>query len=193
MVTVSDFKLYNKLDGTGTDEFISVSLDYAIDAVESYCNRKFTYGEYTQYSNGNNSCSLNLQNYPVKAITSVSVYNGTDFENIFSGSDSTSDSLFLVAETNSIELIKGYSFTKGRKNIKTVYTSGFSTGEAYNDIKGVLLEMATVFYNNSPKSNKGLLGLSSKSDNSNVSVSWAIKDLTPSWKAMLKKYRRVTY
>jgi hypothetical protein len=193
VIEVSDFKYYNKLDGTGTDNFISVAINYAIDAVENYCNRKLVYGQYTQYSDGNNSQTLFLKNYPVKSVDSLQVYNGTSFENIFSGSDSTANSSFLIAETNSVELINGYCFPKGRKNIKTLYTSGFSSGEVYPDIKGVILEIATVFYNNSPTSNKGYLGLSSITFNSNTSEGFVFKDLTPSWKSTLRKYRRASY
>lgn len=201
MVSTQELRTYLKIDGTSDDSFLQVSLDSSVASVENYCNRKLTYGEYIQYSNGNGKDELFVTNYPLISVTSIEVFNGFDsWNNLFLTSDSDSLPLFIIPELNKIKLTQGFYFSKGQNNIKISYTSGFAdstngatVGQIYNDIKSVILEMSAHFYNNSSYSGKASLGIHSLNVNSAVSESVVFLDLTPQWKNRLKKYRITFY
>jgi len=202
MITVSLLKDYLQISGTsdttGNDTILAVALADAVSEVEAICNRKFTSGTYTQYVTGDNSTTLSIKNYPVLTVQSIEYYNGVDgFESIFTSPDSTANSLFIVPDTNSVQLLNGYTLPCSTlydapsitNNIKVVYTSGWADDACNADLKGVLLEMASVFYFNSPNSGKARIGLSSENMASQASESSSFKDLYPEWKKRLEKYK----
>jgi len=195
MITVAQLKTYLQITTSDKDDFLQTCIDRAVSDVESYCNRKFTSGSFTQYSNGRYYTNeLFIRNYPVTSITSISEFDGTaTWTDIFNSPDVPSDSLFIIPEINQIKLIKGYCFPTGCRNIKVVYTSGWASGMAADDIKAVLLEMASKHYTNSNFSGDALLGKSSVNMNATASESATYVDLTPDWKKRLKKYKIAQY
>lgn len=194
MITVAQLKTYLKIVTSDKDAFLQTCIDRAVADVENYCNRKFTSGSYTQYSNGDNSNELFIKNYPVNSVTSLEWFDGFDeWNDILDSPDVPADSLFIISDINKIKLIKGYFFTNGCNNIKVVYTAGWASGMAVDDIKAVLLEIASTHYRNSADSGDAILGKSSVNLNSAASESATYVDLTDNWKKRLKKYKISNY
>lgn len=194
MLNVQTLKSYLKITGNDQDIFLDSCLNQAVSLVENYCNRKLTSGSFTQYSDGINSTELFLDNYPINSVTTIEWFDGFDeWQSIFNSPDSTANSVLILPTINKIKLIKGYFFPSGCNNIRTVYTAGWASGMASDDVKSVLLEISATLYRNSAESGDAILGKSSVNLNSNVSESASFIDLTPQWINKLKKYRLVNY
>jgi hypothetical protein len=191
IVNLGLFKEYLQIDSdkTSGDGFLTICLEDSIAKVENYCNRQFEKGTYVQYSNGDNSQEIFLRNYPVTDVQSIEWFDGfSHWTNILTGSDTTANSFYIIPETNQVRMIK-YWLPKGYKNIRTTYIAGFENGECVADIRGVILEMASLVYFNSPQSGKARLGISSENTSSTATERIVFKDLTAVWKNVLRGYR----
>lgn len=188
MITLQEIKTYLNITDNTKDAFLQTCITASVNELEDYCKRKLTSDTYTEYLDGNDRTEIYLRNTPLQSITSISVYNNYDsYDDIFTTGDTASNSTVILADTNSIKLIKGYYFFKGCKNIKVVYLSGYDTDTAPEDIKSVLKELTTVKFYNSPLSGHARLGKASDNINSATGESTTYKD--PNWKTVLNKYR----
>lgn len=180
MISTETLKQYLNIDGTGKDSFLGACITRAVSEVETICNRKFESGNYTDIVNGNTK--LYLQNYPVNSITKIEVKNFNNWETV---SDST---CYIDLNVNAV-FVENVSIPKGKNNVKVTYNSGWGLDECNKDIENVILEMASIFYYNSPVSGEARLGKTSKSLNSNTSEWIQYRDLNPEWQKKLSKYR----
>lgn len=186
MITLTELKTYLKITDTSKDAFLQSCIDSSVKEIEDYCNRKLTSGTYTEYLDGNSKSEMYLRNTPINSVTSISYFDGYDtYDDIFTVGDTTSNSILIIQQSNLIKLLKGYFFYAGCKNIKIVYTAGYTTTP--DDIKSVLLELASVKFYNSPLSGHARLGKASDNVNSATGESTSYKD--PDWKTVLNKYR----
>jgi len=188
MITLTTLKQYLNITDNSKDDLLQSCINASVAEIEDYCHRKLSSASYTDYINGNDKSEIYLRNYPITAVTSVSYFDGYDtYDNLFIGSDTPANSIIIIAQTNSLKLIKGYYFYNGCKNFKIIYTAGYTTETAPEDLKSVLLELASLKYFNSPLSGQARLGKSSDNVNSATGESTSFKD--PDWKKVLDKYR----
>lgn len=182
MLSTSTLKDYLKIDGTGKDTFLKACIDQAVSSIETYCNRKFIYGSYTDYLDGDCAENCFLKNYPVISINSISTRLNDTWEPMEDGTNH-----FLIPEKNEMQLMS--YLPKGKNNVKITYTAGWNEDECNKDIENIIIEMASIIYFNSSLSGDSRLGKLSKSLNANTSEWMQYKDLTPDWKRRLDKYR----
>jgi hypothetical protein len=191
IVNLGLFNEYLQIDSDKTtgDSFLTICLADSIAQVENYCNRQFEKGTYVQYSNGDYSQELFLRNYPVTDVQSIEWFDGfSHWKNILVGTDTTANTFYIIPETNQVRMMK-YWLPKGYRNIRTTYTAGFEDGTCVQDIRGIILEMASIRYFNSPQSGKARLGIASENSKSSASEATVFKDLNIVWKNVLMGYR----
>lgn len=182
MLSTTKLREYLKIDGTGKDTFLKACIDQAVSSIETYCNRKFVYGSYTDYLDGDCAENCFLKNYPVITVNKIEIRLDFEWEPLQDGTN-----YFIVSAKNQIEL--NTELPKGKNNVKITYTAGWNEDECNKDIENIIIEMASIIYFNSPISGDSRLGKASKSLNANTSEWMQYKDLTPNWKRRLDKYR----
>ncbi|MBE2228256.1 MAG: phage head-tail connector protein [Ignavibacteria bacterium] len=188
MITLTTLKNYLNITDNSKDTFLQLCIDSSVKEIEDYLNRTITLDDYTEYINGNNRNLIYLRNYPIIEITSVKYFNEYDaFEDIFSTGDTPANSVLILSQTNSIKLLKGYFFFYGCKNIEIIYQAGFDSNTVPEDIKMVILELASTRFYNSALSGHSRLGKSSDNINSATGESTTFKDVE--WKTILSKYK----
>lgn len=186
MITLTELKQYLNITDSSKDTFLQSCIDSSVCEIEDFCNRKLSPDTYVEYLDGNNKTEIYLRNKPINSISSIECFDEYDtFVDLFTGSDTASNSVQIITQHNLIKLLKGYFFYKGCKNIKITYTAGYSTTP--DDIKSVLLELATIKFYNSPLSGHARLGKAS--DNINSVTGEAVTYKAPDWKTVLNKYR----
>lgn len=179
MISTNTLKQYLNVDGTNKDTFLSACIASACREVENYCNRKFEYGTYTDYLDGNCNSKFFIKNYPLIQINSIEVKEFDSWQEIDSPWN-------IITEINAV-LIDDFYLPRGKYNVRVNYTAGWNTDECNPDLKNTLLEMATINYFNSPLSGQARLGKSSENMGSQVSTGFSFKDLK--WQDKVKKYR----
>lgn len=143
LITIADLEVYLKSTISDGNPSISSATElqwqFIIDAVskriENYCNRIFASTEYTEKRDGTGTTDLQLSNYPITALTSITAVNVLD--------DMTD-----AIDTDNVEieydegfLYSPYGWTKGRFNYSVVYTAGFE--EIPDDLKLTTCEIVS--------------------------------------------------
>lgn len=90
------------------DSFLGLLIAAASAAIETYCNRKFGYGEYTELVGGGGRHILLLRNYPIVSVASI---NGK-----------TDLSSFTIEKDRGMIWRHGWTC---RKPVPVVYTAGY--------------------------------------------------------------------
>lgn len=150
LITLTEYKTYAGISGSGNDTALQVLIDAAIDAIERFCGRDaggFESGTKTEYYDGNASEYLMLKSWPVTAVTSVKTLSSDSLT--LTTMDSTSYRIhnsrnlvrtgvrrgrfvyedFAVGEIP--DLLPAFDvqpqFQEGLGNVQVVYTGGFTT------------------------------------------------------------------
>ncbi len=170
------------------EDHTSDALDFSIDAskwaeqpiynqcrlsgisfVNSYCNREFSGGSLVDTFEGNGSDFYYLKNTP-SAVSAVQYLDETNtFVTVFTGSETIANSLYIGSY---IRLLNGV-FECG-KTYKVSYTGVDSVND---EVKQVALEVATLYYKNSPAS-EGRIGLTSVGMGSQATTSSSFSQAT---------------
>ena len=116
-----------------SDPLLSRMIAACSTFIESWLNRIIAAQEYTEMLNGNDRDTLFLENYPVTAINSLKIDG-----HIIAQRGELPSSGGYVFDNNELYLDGGY-FTKGIKNVKVVYTAGYSSIPA--DIEQACIDM----------------------------------------------------
>jgi len=149
LITLTEYKTYAGISGSGDDTVLQVLIDAAIDAVERFCGRDaggFESGTKTEDYDGRASEYLFLRSWPVTAIATVKTRSS---DGTLSTMDSTSYRIhnsrnlvrtgvrrgrfvyedFAVGEMP--DLLPAFDvqpqFQEGLGNVQVVYTGGFAT------------------------------------------------------------------
>ena len=136
-VSLADFKVFLKIDGTDEDSFLALCLNSAVSAIEKHIKRVLVNSEFNLWldlfppMNENseyrifNASELFLPNPPTIEIKSIKTYSAANVESTLSSSAYQAD-LF----NGRIFLNDGYSWPTDLRNknaIKINYTCGYGT------------------------------------------------------------------
>jgi uncharacterized phiE125 gp8 family phage protein len=142
ILNVDDVKQFLGITITTDDDLLLELTRAVIKQTENKCNRTFEADEYTEYYDGKYSSELQLNVYPVSALTSVH----DDVDRVY-GSDTLIDSSDLVLYgEEGIIYYDGDVFSDGRKNVKVVYTAGYTVNTIPPDLKQGLIELIGASY-----------------------------------------------
>lgn len=176
LTTLGNAKAWLSLTSATDDALLTRLIQAASGLIESYCNRQFASQSYTETRDGNGRPILLLGNYPISAVSSVSV-NGRPIPQAGAfgvpGYRFNSDSILLT----------GYLFERGLKNIDISYTAGLATIPP--EIEQACIELVALRYKERDR-----IGHVSKSL-AGETVTFFVGDMPASVKTTLGQYKRV--
>lgn len=130
MITLYDIKSYLKIsqDTATHDLTLAAFIKSAKQKIDTYCGRKFSFSEYSDYYDGNGRNTLYVEAYPIISISSLKYYDDTSgsFKDLIDGTGHTiANSVYTNG--NKIQLRHGYTFPVNTepKNIEVIYKAGY--------------------------------------------------------------------
>lgn len=149
MISIFEFKQFNKLDQTNTelDNFIQLLIDIAVDNAINYLNYDFRKKDYVEVYDGDNTDRLILNNYPVNSVSSIAKYDSLtrSFRTLVQGVDYSR----LIIKDKMMIVLEGNLFEAGNQNYQVSYNAGYDENELPKDIKLGILELASLYFNES--------------------------------------------
>jgi hypothetical protein len=180
LTTLASVKQWLGIDNTTNDALLQSLIDSCSDFIEQYLNRKILSAEYTELIDGTGATTQTLKNYPITAVSLLSINN-------------LSQSILPVSNFNTTgvkfderQLIgQNVKFTCGKRNIYITYTAGYAA--VPKAIEQACNEMIAMKFKNERGDR---FGVSSKSL-AGESISFFHGDMTQSVRATLDNYRNV--
>jgi hypothetical protein len=133
LVSLAEAKEYLVLSGTsGFDSILTSLLGRTKRNIERFCNRRFLAEQYTEFYSGKGSTideehvKIFVKNPPIVAVTSLH----DDIDRNFTSTTLIATGSFTIDGNEDIGVIELIDevFEKGVKNIKVIYTGGFTDG-----------------------------------------------------------------
>lgn len=144
LLSLANLKVYLQITSAGSDAILTDIKDFVEDWAKGYVGRDLLVTSYTRYRDGDGTAILHLDHYPITAITSI-------HSDPTRGYDSSTEIVAANIITNDTEgwaagIVELYeaSFLRGKKNIKVVYSAGYST--VPQDIQFAIAEMCAKVY-----------------------------------------------
>lgn len=142
-ITVAQVKSHLDISASTWDTVFENLIELCTQYAMEYCGgRRFISAgsDTTEYHDGRDTNIIELKNYPVQTITSVS-YSSGDY-------DSPTWTAYNAASDYKRDMTKGLlyfaSIDKGIQNIRVVYDGGYADASAVPwDIKGALIKMVS--------------------------------------------------
>jgi uncharacterized phiE125 gp8 family phage protein len=169
--TISDVKAYLGITSATDDALLTRLIAAASQWIRSNLNRDITSQAYTDKLDGTGTSRVILSQFPVTAVTSVTV-DGTD--------QAASNIAFRDA---TVALTDGTKFTKGFANVVVTYTAGYATTPG--DIAQACIELVAWRYKE-----KDRIGHASKTIAGEV-VAFQTQDVPNDVKTLLNNWRKV--
>jgi len=146
----------------------------SISEVDNYTNRYFTSGSHTERYNGSGDTMLYIRNPNITSVSSLQYLVWTTFQTL--ATDFIND-IEIISDLNAVQLLNGFYYFYGNKNIKITYVSGYDYTNLPSSIKTFLREYSALLYWNMPLSSKqGRLGIQSKNDTNVIGYGTVYKD-----------------
>lgn len=182
LTTLANVKSWLEIDTlvTTNDAILTRLIDSCSSYIESWLNRKILQGTYTENYDGRGGNAITLAQYPITALTSVSI-DGVA-QTILASTETTKTGVRYVDRQL---VINGDVFPRGRGNIAVVYTAGYSS--APSDIEQACIELVSLRYKNG-RGNR--LGVKSK-NLAGEHVLFFDGDMADSTKELLLQWRNV--
>lgn len=169
--TLEQVKAWLKINSISDDELLELLITQTTEYIRSLMSRDLTSKVYTEVRDGKGIDTMLAANWPITAVASVTV-----------GQQVVPPAEYLFDE-QTITLLNGWVFTRGRRNVVVRYTAGFTTIPA--DLQRCCMEMVGKKYRERDR-----IGVSSKTLGGEV-VTFTQSDLTDEVKSVLRQYQRV--
>lgn len=166
LVTTSEYKTYAGITGSGEDTLLGVLIDAASAAARRACDRNETNGfestERTETYDGKDSANIQLNEWPVSLVTSVTIVGDDGSTTVLSSSDyrikPASGVLYMLGAARGrfavyspyyqTYVAEGFgerpNFPRGIENVSVVYTGGWATIPA--DLKMAIYRIVDILY-----------------------------------------------
>ena len=133
ILTLADFKTYIEINDTNSDTRLTMLLENAYSEAENYTGRVFDNAPYTEYHKFSYTLDgFYVDNIPITAITSITIQETSLTENT---------DFYYDADTGLIKLVSTWTPDDWR-DIKVVYTAGYTTDTFPNDLRSAIFQMA---------------------------------------------------
>lgn len=144
---LADVKSWLGLSTNDDDAFLTTLISQISDAILNYCSRPLFYkASYSEIRNGNGQPTMALRNYPVLAISGLTI-SGSSISAATSG---TALGYVLApwdgSNAGSIQQLslRGYRYTKDYGNVTIDYTAGYAIANEAHTIPGSIAYTITV-------------------------------------------------
>jgi hypothetical protein len=176
LTTRAAVKAYKGITSTDLDALLDALITRASATIENFLQGSVLSASYDEVRDGAGGQAMMLAEYPVTAVTSLSI----DGAAIPAAPAFGQAGWWLSGRTL---LLVGYRYTRGRSNVLVTYTAGFAATPP--DIEQACIETVVLSLNR-----RDHMDVSSKSL-AGETVSFITTELTPSAKQILNSYRRV--
>ena len=152
LATREELKRYLGIDAgeTGPDALLDQLLEYASERIESHCGRRFASEELTEYHDGPGTSRLVLDRRPVTDLSAAYVDADRDF-----GASTVIPAEELVLYPEAGLLVRaGSPFPRGARNVKVVYTAGYTS--LPDDLAAACVKLAAAWYAHSQAGADGI-------------------------------------
>lgn len=178
LTTLANVKSWLKITTTTDDALLQRLLSAASDYIQTWLNRVVPTASYSDAYDGPGGSRLMLPNYPITAVSSVSI----DGQVIPQSTSPTTPG--WVFNSTSIVLRGGtWRFTEGVQNISVSYTAGYPT--VPSEIEQACIELVSRRYKERDR-----IGVTSKTLAAET-ISYSQKDMSEGIATTLKQYRKV--
>ena len=179
LTTLANVKAYAQVTSTTDDAVLTRMITSLSTMVQTYLNRQIASQSYTDTIDGAGGYRLQFANYPVTAVSIVTV----DGISIPAASLPAVSGWTGYVFTPTQIALQGYCFTRGYSNVILNYTAGFASTPA--DIEEAVIELIAMRYMERTR-----IGQNSKSI-AGETISFNIKDFPATTQTILTNYRRV--
>lgn len=176
LTTLAAVKAKLRITSTGDDTLLGTLITQASGFIQAWLNRTFASQSYTEVRDGTGNPVMMFANYPVTAVSSVTVNDiAVPLATNTSDTGYRFDSTRLMLNTD--------VFPRGFGNVTVTYTAGYASTPA--EIDGACADLVAYKYRELER-----IGHSSKSIQGET-VAFITADMPPAVKTILNNYRKV--
>jgi len=191
LITVEDVKNFLGIDTPKDfqEQQLTAIVDGVNASVSNYCDRKlFSSGPITEWLNGNGRAIMQLKEYPLVSVTSVTYYDELETATAVIAGDywANSDSGQLELRSAAAH---GSRWIRGRHNYKVAYTAGYAAAAIPDDLKLACLTWAAVLFQRAEHKLHAIRSITLGDQN----TSYRFDKIPPEVEAMLQGYVRLPY
>jgi hypothetical protein len=176
LTVLADLKAYLNVTVTTDDVLLQRLITSCSGFMQAWMNRVIAISTYTETRDGTDGTRLYMRNYPITAVTSVSI----DQIAIASSPNSGQQGFYFNYDT---VMLNGYTFNRGQSNVVIVYSAGYATVPF--ELAQACIEMVAKRYVERTR-----IGVVSKTLAGEV-ITYSIADMMPSTKTIMNDYKRV--
>lgn len=132
ILSLVDYKTYTGSTSVGSDDVLNQLLTATVGAVGDYCNRDFVLSTRVEYRDGNDTSRMMLANYPIVSVASVTI-DGRDVPRSVGGGVG-----YDFTTGGRIVWMKGYSFTRGIRNVVITLNAGYDATTMPAELKSAM-------------------------------------------------------
>lgn len=181
LCTLADLKAWLPNQGNNDDVTLQNLISNASLQVLQYLDRQHilasVLGSLTETYDGNNSDRLLPRQFPLIAVTSVSV------DNVPIQQATSPVAAGFLWDSRRI-LLRGYRFCRGLQNVQVSYTAGYSSVPL--DLKQAAIEAFALTYRQRVR-----IGEKSNSMNGQITIAFDMSDVPPRSMSVFSQYRRI--
>jgi hypothetical protein len=182
LVSLGNLKSLLNITDNEDDTMLGLLNSSVTSLIETYCNRNFTDGTYTEYQDGCELPDIYVNEWPITTVTSIYDDPLRVFDSV-TLLDSTTYTFYSNEGRISL-LSDSYVFSVGKMNIKIDYRAGYTTIPA--DLQLIASEVVGKKYKNIKDKRWGYLNVSSAGEGFTIMVN----DFLPDHRLILDtKYR----
>jgi hypothetical protein len=178
LTTLANAKQWINESTSTNDAIITRLISAASDYIQTWLNRTFAITAYTESRNGYGTDGIAVKNYPITSVTSVTVDGIT-----IPACVGQTDNGYVVDEPGTMIYLRGYRFTRGRMNVKLVYSAGFAA--VPNEIEQACIELV-----GRRMKERERIGVVSKGM-AGESITFSQKDFSDAIQTALTNYKKV--
>ena len=123
------------------DDIITRFINTATFNIEKWTDRKFLTRSHTEYKDGRRNNRILLKQWPVTAITSVYDDPASEFtDGLIDAGD------YAIDDAVGVVLLNGRQFINGTRNVRVVYTAGYTDTTEIADLEDACLQLVTFYF-----------------------------------------------
>ena len=182
LTTLANLKAWLGTPNATDDALMTRLISAASAFIESWLNRTISVQTYNEIYDGTGQDTLMLSNYPIVAVTSISIYGVA--QTLLNANDFTSTGFSITNDQTQL-YGQNITFDRGRQNVAVSYSAGFATLPL--DIEQACIELCALKYKNLRGEKIGVVskGLAGET------TTFFVGDMTQSVKTLLQQYKNV--
>lgn len=177
LTTLANVKEWLKVTGTADDALLTRLVSAASGAMQTWMNRVIASGSYTEYRDGHDGIHLSFSDYPVTAVSGVSI------NDIPIPASTGSLSSGYVFSATRLSLRGFYVFDRGVQNVLISYTAGYAVTPP--ELAQACIELVSARYKE-----KDRIGLVSKGL-AGETITFSQKDFSAGVRTVMSNYKKV--